>query len=69
MSRAMASGVASKAPMAPTPALLTSTSIGPAASTAAAIDSGSVTSSASTRTDSGSRPSRGVRMVAITFQP
>ncbi len=69
--RAVAIGVASNAPMAPMPALLTSTSMGPLASSAAAIDSGFVTSSASTRSrgDWGRTPSRGVRMVATTFQP
>ena len=70
-SRTVAIGVASKAPNAPMPALLTSTSIGPLASSAAAMLSGFVTSSASTRSRSerGSRSSRGVRMVATTFQP
>ena len=53
------------------PALLTRTSIGPLASSAAAMDAGSVTSSASTRTRSerGRTSSRGVRIVATTFHP
>ena len=70
-SRASSSGVASKAPNAPMPALLTSTSIGPLASTAAAMLSGLVTSSGSTRTrsESAKRSSRGVRIVAMTFHP
>ncbi len=70
-SRTVAIGVASKAPNTPMPALLTSTSIGPLASSAAAMLSALVTSSATTRSrsDRGSTSSRGVRMVAITFQP
>ena len=70
-SRAVAIGVASKAPKSPIPALLTSTSIGPLASSAAEMLSGSVTSSGSTRyrSDRGRMPSRGVRMVATTVQP
>ncbi len=70
-SRTVAIGVASKAPIRPMPALLTSTSIGPLASSAAAMLSGLVTSSGSTRirSDRGSRSSRGVRIVATTFQP
>ena len=69
-SRAVVSGVASKAPMAPMPALLTSTSIGPAASSAAAIDSrvGDVEREHAQRTRAAG-PRAGVRMVAITFQP
>jgi hypothetical protein len=53
------------------PALLTSTSIGPLAANAAAMLSGLVTSSGSTtsRCDRGSRSVRGVRIVAMTFQP
>jgi hypothetical protein len=53
------------------PALLTSTSMGPLASTADAMLSGLVTSSASMRRrlDRGNTSSRGVRMVATTFQP
>ena len=45
--------------------------MGPLASSAAAMLSGLVTSSGSTRSrsDLGRRPSRGVRMVAMTFQP
>ena len=70
-SRTVAIGVASKAPTTPMPALLTSTSMGPLASSAAAMLSGFVTSSASTRSrsDRGRTSSRGVRMVATTFQP
>ena len=70
-SRTVAMGVASKAPKRPTPALFTSTSIGPAFSMAAAMLSGCVTSSGSTRRfgASGKRSSRGVRMVATTRQP
>ena len=45
-SRVVAIGVASKAPTTPMPALLTSTSMGPLASSAAAMLSGFVTSSA-----------------------
>src|SRR5262245_41536749 len=57
--------------MTPMPALLTSASIEPAASIAAAMLAGLVTSSARTRSrsDRGRMSSRGVRMVAITFQP
>ncbi|MCY1237936.1 hypothetical protein D9M72_506510 [compost metagenome] len=64
-------GVASKAPTTPIPALLTSTSIGPASSIAAAMLSRSVTSRAKTRNRSEfGRMSRcGRRIVAITFQP
>ena len=71
ISRAVAIGVASKAPMAPMPALLTSASTGPHAAIAAEIDSGLVTSSASTRSrsDAGRTSARGVRIVATTFQP
>jgi hypothetical protein len=70
-SRTVAIGVASKAPKSPIPALLTSTSMGPAASSASAMLPGLVTSSASTRirSDRGRRSARGVRMVATTFQP
>ncbi len=70
-SRVVAIGVASKAPNRPMPALLTSTSMGPLASSAAAMLAGSVTSSACTRSrsDGGKRSVCGVRMVAITRQP
>ena len=53
------------------PALLTSTSMRPLASSAAAMLSGFVTSSATTRSrsDRGRTSARGFRMVAITFQP
>jgi len=70
-SRVVAIGVASKAPTTPMPALLTSASTCPLASTAAAMLSGFVTSSASTRSrsDRGRMSSRGVRMVATTSQP
>ena len=69
--RTWAIGVTSKAPISPMPALLTSASIGPLASSAAAMLSGLVTSSGSTRSrsDRGRMPLRGVRMVATTFQP
>ena len=64
-------GVASKAPTTPMPALLTRTSIGPAASTAAEMLAALVTSSRRMRirSERGRISSRGVRMVAITFQP
>ncbi len=67
-SRTVAIGVASNAPKSPMPALLTSAWMGPHASSAAAMLSGLVTSSASTRSrsDRGRKPSRGVRMVATT---
>jgi hypothetical protein len=70
-SRMVDIGVASKAPNRPMPALLTRTSIGPLASSAAAIEAGFVTSSARMRirSDRGSRSRSGVRMVATTFQP
>jgi hypothetical protein len=70
-SRTVLSGVASNAPIRPMPALLTSTSMGPAASTTDAMLSGLVTSSARTRirSDAGRSSDRGVRMVATTFQP
>ena len=68
--RTCSMGVASKAPTTPIPALFTSTSIGPAAATAAAMLAASVTSSGTSRTRSaGSSPARGLRMVAMTFQP
>ncbi|MCY1244409.1 hypothetical protein D9M72_574810 [compost metagenome] len=69
--RTCAIGVASKAPTTPMPALLTSASIGPLASRAAGMLSGSVTSSCTTRmrSDRGRISVRGVRMVATTFQP
>src|ERR1700722_4340439 len=53
----------------PIPALLTRTSIGPAAATACRTLSGSVTSRASTRrcSERGKTSSRGVRIVAMTF--
>ena len=53
------------------PALLTSTSMGPLASSAAAMDSRFVTSSATTRSRSDwcRTSSRGARMVATTSQP
>jgi len=71
ISRTIDMGVASKAPSSPMPALFTSTSMGPAASIAAAMLSGFMTSSATIRirSDAGSTSSRGVRMVATTFQP
>jgi len=58
-------------PARPMPALFTSTSMGPAASRARAMLSGRVTSSARTRRcgDTGNKSSRGVRIVATTFQP
>src|SRR5690606_12652542 len=70
-SRMMVIGVASKAPNKPMPELLTSTSIGPQASSVAIMLSGLVASSDSTRNrdDGGKISSRGWRMVAITFQP
>ena len=70
-SRIVAIGVASNAPISPMPALLTSTSIGPASATTAAIDAGCVTSSGRTRrrVERGSSASVGVRIVAITCQP
>lgn len=70
-SRTRAIDVPSNTPMDGTPALLTRTSMGPAASMAAAMLSGRVTSRATTRnrSDSGRRPGRGVRMVAMTFHP
>ena len=70
-SRAVVMGVASKAPNSPIPALLTSTSSGPQASSAASMLACFVTSSASTRSrsDWGRTSARGVRMVATTFQP
>ena len=57
-SRTTAIGVASKTPIAPIPALLTSASIGPLASIAAAMLSAVVTSSATTRirSDAGRMP-------------
>ncbi|MNT67274.1 hypothetical protein D3C72_2054040 [compost metagenome] len=71
MSRTVAMGVASKAPNRPRPALLTSTSMGPAVCSVWAMLSGCVTSSGRTRrrSDAGNTSARGVRMVAITFQP
>ena len=70
-SRTVAMGVASSAPNRPTPALLTSASIGPAAAMVRAMLAGCVTSSGSsvTRSSVGSRSLRGVRMVATTRQP
>ena len=70
-SRTVVIGVASNAPKSPMPALLTSTSMGPLAAMTAAMLSGLVTSSGNTRSVSlrGNMSSRGVRMVAITFQP
>lgn len=70
-SRTVAMGVASKAPNRPIPALFTSTSMGPASASTAAMLSARVTSSGSTRMRSpvGSRSARGLRMVAITFHP
>ena len=69
MTRALAIEVPSSAPSTPIPALLTSTSTGPAASTACRMLSGSVTSSAITRSRSerGRLSCAGVRMVATTF--
>jgi len=71
ISRTVVMGVASKALRSPMPALLTRTSMGPAASTAAAMLPGSVTSRATTRirSERGKTSGRGVRMVATTFQP
>jgi len=70
-SRIIAMGVASKAPTTPMPALLTKTSIAPAAAIPSAMLSGSVTSSARTRMrlESGNSPATGRRMVAITVHP
>lgn len=70
ISRTVAIGVNSAGDAAPNPALLTRTSIGPAASTVARMLSGSVMSSASTRRLSagGSTSARGVRIVAMTCQ-
>ncbi len=55
----------------PMPALLTSTSMSPAASTVRPMLSGSVTSSARIRraSEAGSRSARGFRIVATTRQP
>ena len=70
-SRVVATGVDSNAPKSPMPALFTSRSMGPLASSAAAMLAGSVASSASTRSrsDFGRASARGVRMVATTWQP
>ncbi len=70
-SRTRAMGVPSNTPIEGTPALLTRTSRGPAASSAALMLRGSVTSSSTTRSrsDSGRMPVRGVLMVAMTFHP
>ena len=64
-------GVPSNTPIEGTPALLTRTSTGPAASSAAVMLAGLVTSSSTTRSrsDSGRTPARGVRIVAMTFHP
>jgi hypothetical protein len=70
ISRTLSISTPSTAPSRPMPALLTSTSSGPAASTAARMLCASVTSSGRMRSlgDAGSRSARGVRMVATTFQ-
>jgi hypothetical protein len=62
--------VSGGAPSRPIPALLTSTSIAPAASTTWRMLAGSLTSRARTRRrlETGSRSVRGVRIVATTFQ-
>ena len=69
-SRVVAIAVPSSEPSMPMPALLTSTSIGPAAAMAWAMLAASVTSSASRRKfgEAGSTLASTVRMVAITFQ-
>ncbi len=68
--RTVSSGVSSAGAAAPKPALLTSTSIGPAASIAVRMLSAFVTSSGSTRkrSDGGSTSSPGLRIVATTRQ-
>ncbi|AMU93674.1 hypothetical protein AOA14_03515 [Sphingopyxis terrae subsp. terrae NBRC 15098] len=65
------SGACSSAPNRPIPALLTRTSIGPAAAMAAAMLSSSVTSSGSrrSRAEGSSGAAAGLRIVAITVQP
>jgi len=70
-SRTCASGTSSPGDGRPKPALLTSTSMRPAASTAQRMLSTSVTSRGSTRSrpEAGSISGRGVRIVATTFQP
>src|SRR5215217_296745 len=68
---AMSIGVPSRAFSQPIPALLTRTSIGPAAAMACCTLSSLVTSSGRTvrLSEAGRRSRRGERMVAMTFQP
>ena len=70
-SRTVAIGVTSKTPARPMPALLTRTSMGPLASSAARMLAGEETSNGSTtaRSSSGSSSFLGVRIVATTRQP